>query len=69
MKPSTCQHCSLKPATRPRRLCWGCYAKPEVKALYMPLCIPGPQTEAELVLSIAEQGATMPSGKRSGSRF
>ncbi|OWK37554.1 hypothetical protein [Fimbriiglobus ruber] len=32
-----CRHCGVKPVNRPRRLCWGCYYTPEIKALYKPL--------------------------------
>lgn len=66
MKP--CQHCSLKPATRPRRLCPKCYAVPEVRALYQPLCTPGPQSEAEMARAITDGLATMPGGKGMNER-
>jgi alkanesulfonate monooxygenase SsuD/methylene tetrahydromethanopterin reductase-like flavin-dependent oxidoreductase (luciferase family) len=29
-----CRHCHQAPVTRPRRLCWGCYYRPGVAALY-----------------------------------
>ena len=29
-----CRHCERFPVSRPRRLCWGCYYTPEVRARY-----------------------------------
>ena len=32
----TCRHCRKHPVNRPRRLCFGCYHKPDVRSQYPP---------------------------------
>lgn len=33
-KKIPCRHCTKRVVARPRGLCWGCYERPDVKALY-----------------------------------
>jgi len=32
--PAVCRHCSNRPVSRPRGLCWGCYYSPGVRDRY-----------------------------------
>lgn len=64
-----CRHCQVKNANRPLGLCWTCYYKPGVRALYPSTSKYAPKrhgsahrepTEAELDAIIAEQMKCLP---------
>ena len=65
--PAICRHCRAGSLTRPRRLCWSCYYRPDVRALYPPAVQYGSAADAPGEVRAGVTPPPVPTPHRPGS--